>query len=162
MNINEMKEWYAAEVKERMEELGLRPYHMTHKCQLNHEGISGYLKGTVWPNPWSLVPMAETLECCVNDLLGYELPEDTSTFETYRASKMFNNKEEYAHCFAERLVWYLNKRGILLEDLSNRTGFTVKTLKSWTSDFNPKLITTANLLKVCDALNCTPSDILGY
>lgn len=157
-----IKAWYAAEVKERMNEYDLKPYHVAYKCQIRHSAVSNYLSGNVWPNPWSLVLMAELFECCVDDLLGYDTPDDISIFERYQASRMFANKEEYAHCFAERLVGYLNNNDISMEDLSKRSGFTVKTLKTWTNDFNPKLPATSRVLEICSALDCTPSELLGY
>lgn len=156
-----VKDWYAAEVKERMEEAGLRSYHMAYYCQMKHAGIYQYLSGAVIPDPWRLVLMAERLDCCVNDLLGYEDVEDVSVFESCQASVMFADERQYATCLADRLKRYFNERGLTIERVSELTGITVVTIKRWMG-VRPALPQISQFLRLVDALDCTPSDLLGY
>lgn len=156
-----IKEWYATEVKERMEDAGLKPYHMSHLCQIKHDSLHTYLSGKGLPNPWSLVLMAEHLDCCVNDLLGYDEITEVAVFERYLASQMYANEIEYAHCFAHRLERVINESTMGLEGVSERSGYNIRTIKQWLGE-RPKLPRTSQLLQLCEALKCTPTDILGY
>ena len=124
-----VKEWFATEVKERMEELDLRPYHMEYFCHIKHGCIYSYLRGANLPNLWSLVLMAERLDCSVNDLLGFEDPESYNVFEIYEASKMFGDINGYARCFADRLRRHLINRDMTVDDLSSLTGNAVTTIR---------------------------------
>lgn len=156
-----IKEWFARELRERMEDAGLQPYHMPHLCHAKINSVYNYLGGASFPSPWSLVLMAEHLDCCVNDLLGYEEPRDAAVFERYLASRMYANAEEYAHCLADRITRFMNDGGITVDDLSDKTGFNERTIKQWFG-VRPKLPKTAYLLRLCEALDCTPTDLLGY
>lgn len=156
-----VNEWYVAEVKDRMKDAGLRPYHMAYRCQIKHDNVYQYLNGTVMPDPWRLVLMAECFDCCVNELLGYDDVEDVGVFEIHRASEMFADKQQYAICFADRLNRYLDERGLSPEDISTRTGVSNETVKRWISN-RPSLPRFSHFIRLVDALKCTPSDLLGY
>ena len=156
-----IKEYFSREVKTRMEELNLRPYHMSYFCQIKHNSVYGYLNGTLLPNPFSLVLMAEHLECCTDELLGYEPCADDDVFEPFRASKMFANRKEYAHCLGDRLRGYMVNHDITPDELARMADISVEVIKRWTSE-RPTLPRMNELLKVIDALDCKPSELLGY
>lgn len=156
-----IKEYFAAEVHARMDELNLRPYHMSYYCQIKHNSVYGYLNGVMLPNPFSLVLMAEHLECCTDELLGYEVCTNDAVFEPCRASKMFANRKEYAHCLGDRLKGYMLNHDITPDELARKAGISVELIKRWTSE-RPTLPRMNELLRVIDALKCKPSEILGY
>jgi DNA-binding Xre family transcriptional regulator len=159
MDESRIKEWFSIEVRERMEELNLRPYHMAYFCQFKQNSIYQYLNGTIIPDPWRLVLMAEVLECSVNDLLGFD--NDDVRFEKYQASAMFLDDRQFAFCVSDRLERYLRRVDISLGRLSELTGITITTIKRWFG-MRPSLLRTNQLLHICEALNCTPSELLGY
>lgn len=156
----DIRKWFAAELKERMEEAGLRSYHMAYLCRVKQGCFYNYTQGTSLPNLWSLVLMAETLNCNTNDLLGFDSYEDID-YERYEASKMFADENQYALCLGDRLFRYIEKRGITIERLAEITQFNPKTITHWIGN-RPRLMRTSDLLKFCSALDCTPSDLLGY
>ena len=160
LNEKEIKDWFVAEVRERMDDLGLRPYHMSPLCHIKYDSLSTYLSGLALPNPWSLVLMAEHLEASVDELLGYEGLDDVN-YEPYLASAMYRDKEQFATCVSDRLKRYFNKQGLTVDDVSDKTGVSISTLKRWTSS-RPTLPRTWDLLRLCDGLDCTPSELLGY
>ena len=105
--------------------------------------------------------MAEHLEATVNDLLGYDEVDDNQILECYPASKMYRNKIEFSHCFADRFHRYLDRRGMTIEDVAKLSGVTVTTIKKWVGA-RPVLPATYKFLQLCEALECTPSELLGY
>lgn len=160
LNEHEIKTWFAAEVKDRMEDLGLRPYHLPPLCHFKHEYLSGYLHGTSLPNLWSIVLMAEHLDCSVDDLLGFEEYDDI-VYEPYLASQMFSDKEGFAMCVSDRLKRFMRNRGTNIDEVSKKTGVSISTIKKWTAS-RPTLPRTWDFLSFCDALGCSPSELLGY
>lgn len=160
-NEQSIKDWFVAEVRERMDDLGLRPYHMAYFCRMNHNSIHTYLHGASLPNLWVLVLMAEHLDCCVNDLLGFDEVDDPGVFEMYKASTLFYDEKQFAGCFADRIQRYMHNRDITIEELSRRSDISVTTIKRWLSKY-PRLPRTSDFLRICDALDCTPSELLGY
>ena len=161
INEKEIKQRFPIEMRERMEDAGFRPYHMSYFCQTKPSCINEYLQGTALPNLWSLVLMAEYLDCSTNDLFGINVSELELDYERYLASKMFHNEYEFAHCVSDRMMYLIDTKYASLDAFSDRSGIGKDTLKRWTG-LRPKLPRAADLLRVCNALNCTPSDLLGY
>lgn len=156
-----IKEWFAAELRERMEDAELRPYHMAYLCRVKPNSINNYLQGSTLPNLWSLVLMAENLDCTVNDLLGFDEVDDISRLEPYLASAMFPDENRFAACLSDRIVRYMNRNNLTIDDLGSRTQFNTRTIKRWIG-LHPQLPRTSAFLQICDALDCTPSELLGY
>lgn len=161
INKEEILNWFKLEVRDRMNSLGLHPYDMPAKCHMTYENVLNCIGGRSFPNLWSLVLMAERLECTVNDLLGYEEIDDLGVLERPLASKEYRNAVEFSHCFTERIMRYLSDAGISIEEISERTGFKPITVKRWICDIG-HLPKTMQFLQICSALNCTPSELLGY
>lgn len=161
VNEQSIRDWFKVELRERMEENGLRSYHMAYLCRVKPGNISNYLQGSSLPSLWCLILMCENLGCSVNDLLGYEEPECLDFFEKYRATELFDNERQYASCLSERIRRYMSERDTTIAELSERSGFNSRTLSRWLTD-RPQLPRTSDFLQICDALDCTPSELLGY
>lgn len=157
-----IRKWYAEEVKERMEDAGLQPYRIAYLCRVKHENIYGYLQGKPFPKVWNLILLAECLDCSVNDLLGYDEVGDITVYERYLASKTYLDELEYAEHFSKRLLRNMEEQSLLPEQIHKRTGITLSTIEQWISEKPPALPSVMNLLRLADALDCTPSDLLGY
>lgn len=160
--IDEIHTWFVAEVKERMTELDLRPYHLVRLCKIKEDRIDSHLRGDTFPGLFSLVLMAEHLECTVNDLLGFEEIEEIDIYERYLASDMFFTESQYATCLSDRVRRYLEERNMTLAGLAKQTEFRLETVRHWFSKTRPHLPPTVKFLKVCEILECTPSELLGY
>ena len=161
-DIKEVREWYAKEVEERMEDCGLRPYHISAACKISSANVSGYLKGNPFPRLWKLILIAECLDCSVNDLLGYDEVDDPDVYERLLASKTYLGEDEFAVRFGKRLVRLMNEACANINDLHEFTGISLSNVESWTGDKPETLPNVQQLIRICDALDCTPSDLLGY
>lgn len=161
-DIKEVREWYATEVKERMEDCGLRPYHISNICKIESANVSGYLKGNPFPKLWKLILIAECLDCSVNDLLGYDEVEDVGVYERFLASKTYLDEDEFAVRFGRRLSRLMKETCTDSDDLHKFTGISVENIERWICDKPETLPTVLQLIRICDALDCTPSDLLGY
>lgn len=157
-----VKEWFAAELKEKMIEYNLRSYHLTALCKMSEDEVQKCLKGIALPGLFSLVLLADKFECTVNDLLGYDEVEDLDVYEHYSASSMFFAKSQYALCLSERVRRYLEDHYISIPDLADKIDVAPATVRHWFAKAHPTLPTTEKILNICEALNCTPSDLLGY
>lgn len=162
LNIDEVKAWYVAEVNERMEDAGLAPNQIAHLCQLKYEAVYGYLQAKPFPKVWNLILLAECLDCSVNDLLGYDELDDVDVYEKRLASKLYFGELEYAIHFSRRLLRIMEERSLMPEQMRDRTGIGIAKIRDWISDRPESLPSVLNLLRLADALNCTPSDLLGY
>lgn len=158
----DVRKWYAEEVKERMEDAGLEPYRVAYLCRVKHENIYGYLQGKPFPRTWNLILLAECLDCSVNDLLGYDEIDDVEVYEKHLASKMYLDELDYASHFSRRLLRVMSEQSLLPEQIHDRTGIGLSALENWISERPEGLPSVLNLLRLSDALNCTPSDLLGY
>ena len=157
-----IRKWFASEVKDRMDEMDLRPDHLLSLCNINERDIQSCLNGTVLPSLYSLVLLSDHLDCTVNDLLGFEEIEEVEVYEQYSASDIFFNELQYAVLLGERVRRYLDGRCVTMVDLAKKAGITAPNLRYWFSKTKPHLPTTENLIRICDALKCTPSELLGY
>lgn len=157
-----VKEWFAAELKEKMIEYNLRSYHLTALCKMSEDEVQKCLKGTALPGLFSLVLLADRFECTVNDLLGYDEVEDLDVYEHYSASSMFFAKSQYAVCLSDRVHRHLEYRDISIPDLAAKLDVAAATIRHWFAKTHPTLPGAEKFLNICDALNCTPSDLLGY
>lgn len=157
-----VSKWFAAELRERMEECGFRPYHLTSLCKMGEGEIYQCLGGTALPDVFSLILLADYLDCTVNDLLGYDEVESSAAYEQYTASDMFFTESQYAACLSDRVRRYLQDRAMSITDLAAKTGFKEPTLRRWFAKTHPQLPGISKFLKICEALDCTPSDLLGY
>lgn len=159
---NKVRDWFAQEVKERMEDAGLAPHQMAYYCRVKHEQISGYLQGRPFPKTWNLILLAECLDCSVNDLLGFDELEDINSYERLLASKTYLGEYEFSEHFKNRLIRCMNEVDVSAEELKKRTGIGKKTIEEWFEETRFALPNVLNLLRIADALDCTPSDLLGY
>ena len=161
INEKEIKQRFPLEMRERMEYAGLRPYHIPYYCHCKPSAVDNYLQGSCLPNLWSLVLMAEHLDCTVNELFGIDIIDIEMEYERHLASKMFSNSFDFAYCVADRMVYLINEKFDSLDEFSRHSTITKDAINRWTGS-HPKLPRTSDLIRVCNALNCTPSDLLGY
>ena len=122
--------------------------HTVHSCR----------SGERFPNPWQMTLLAEYFDCTVNELLGFQIVE-----EPYRksASRMFPGENHFAEYIANRIIQRTYEVDVTLEEMSSRTGIGADTIRQSLCRW-PKLPKMAYLIAIADALDCTPSELLGY
>lgn len=154
-------DYFSKQLNERMKELGIKIWYMAYYCEIEEYVLRKCLRKERLPNPWNLILMAEVLNCTVNDLLGYEHFRKTNKTP---ASGICMAQKHIIHHISSEIINRMNELGMSYEDLSEIADISVGTIKSWispnASSFSKK--STFTILRICDALDCTPSDLLGY
>lgn len=161
VNIKAVKQQFAEELNRRMEDEGLTAKELAEYCHITESKVNFCLQLGSLPDPWTLIFMADCLWCTVNDLLGYGCLNDPGELSQCQASEFFENKREYATCFSSKLRRHMNEKGLSIEDLASCADVNIHALRQWIS-VTPSIPQTPDLLRLADALNCTPSDLLGY
>ena len=103
--------------------------------------------------------MAELFNCTVNDLLGYRY---FRRVQNGLARSIPQAKIRIAKSMWNKIDDSLASKHINHIQLAERIGVSFKTLETWFKMPNEKYPKTIVFLRICDALDCTPSDLLGY
>ena len=158
-----IRQWFSKELRRRMNEEEVKPRDMSYYCRVSPNVLGNYLQGKSFPKPWTLAIIADFLCTTTNELLDFDEADDDSLVK-YEVLSIFEDEEEFSMHVRNRIEEQMNKSHIGLEELSEMTGFTVHTIKRWLgcNGKQPELPRTSDLLILCDALDCTPSDLLGY
>lgn len=163
LDIDKNKDWFIQELSERLEDEGLLIRDVANHCQISQDRMNNYMQGRALPNPYVLAIMADFLSCTVNDLLGYyEADEDELVgFDPLRT---FEDEDEFMIHIRNRLEERMLAEDMIAKELAEKSGSNTHTIKYWLGKLKrqPHLIRTSDLLRLADALNCTPSDLLGY
>ena len=156
-------EWFGKELSERMEDEKLSPSLLAYYSRLTPEKLYNYRQGKAFPKLWNLALLASYLGITVNELLDYDEPDDDSLVQ-YDPFDIFEDEYEFAMHVHNRVSYAMSDAKLDIFELAERTGFTRATIRKWFgfNDKSPELPRTADFLEICDALDCTPSDILGY
>ena len=129
-------------------------------CRTSEANILFYKNGDRLPNPWYLVLIAEYFECTVNEMLG--LGSSHSMKRSYnKASETFSSRYPFEVYLSNNIKSRMNETGIDVITLSNYSGVHVNTIRIWTGN-HPRLPRITQFIQLCGALDCTPTDLLGY
>lgn len=163
ISIEETREWLAKTLREELEFHGLTLSDVSRDCMLNRNKLNNYIQGRSLANPYILIKLADYFECTVNDLLDFDEPDDDALLG-YDPSDIFEDEDEFMMHIRNRMEQRMLEEHVSIKDLSEKTGFNKHTIKYWLGmlKHRPTLIRTSDLLCICDALDCTPSDLLGY
>lgn len=163
ISIEDTREWFAKTMREEMDFHELTLSDVSRDCMIDRNKLNNYVQARSLPNPYVLSKLADYFECTVNDLLDFDEPDDDSLLG-YDLSYIFEDEDEFVMHIRNRIEQHMLDSRISITDLSERTGFNKHTIKYWLGMLKkqPTLIRTSDLLRICDALDCTPSDLLGY
>lgn len=162
INKDEIMRVFGERFTQYMVEHDLRDVNMARLLNMSSMNIPAYKNGTRLPNPWYLVLIAEKFDCIVNDLLGYDGYYIKNNFEREPATKKFSSINRYEIYFRDRLAGMMNIRDVSASELAVLVDKTEDTVRNTWLGNCPRLPDINNLLRICDALDCTPSDLLGY
>lgn len=162
LNKNEVMKTFGKRFTRYMVEHDLRDVDMARLLNMSSMNMPAYRNGTRLPNPWYLVLIAEKFDCTVNELLGYSPYYIKYTHARKPATKTFTSINRYEVYFRDRLVEMMRARNIDATELAILVDKAETTVQNTWLGSRPRLPDINNLLRICDALDCTPSDLLGY
>lgn len=154
---NDIRTHFVEYVKCCMAEMDIRMWYVAYYSEICEATLRKYLKDAKLPSPTVLIKMADLFECSVNDILGYEHFEgkpltqpfdsgrDTSRVGQYFVFEVTNRMKENRMCFSDLAAYSFTPE--------------VKLYKCLNTCILPDTLT---ILRLADALDCTPSDLLGY
>lgn len=147
---------FANELNDRMESKGVEARQLTLAIRTSYINVYSYRTGKSFPDLYTLFLIAERLECTVDELLGYR-----SNIRRRPEIKGYRSEEEFADYVRLRLVEHMKLRSVDPKELAKRTGISSSTIDMYLSVHRwvPRV---PELLRICDALDCTPSELLGY
>lgn len=163
ISIEETRVWFAQTMREQMDFHDVSLSDVSRDCLINRNKLNNYVQGRSLPNPYILIKLANYFECTVNEMLDFDEPDDDSLLG-YDPFDIFEDEEEFMAHIRNRIERYMLDIHMSIKELSEKTGFNTHTIKYWLGMLKrrPSFIRTSDFLRICDALDCTPSDLLGY
>ena len=163
VDLDETRDWFVKELRDLIEYEGLRICDVAEHCGISTDRLNNYLQGRSLPNPYILSVLADLLSCTTNDLLDFDEP-DEDELVGYDPLDMFEDTDEFMMHIRNRIERHMRDNKVSIAELSEQTGFNKHTIKYWLGmlKHQPTLIRTSDLIRIADALDCTPSDLLGY
>ena len=151
---------FAIELDKLMDDNGVTYRQVALAARVTRGSMIHYKSGNAFPELYSLVLMADYLNCNVDDLLGY-IPNHAEVGRRIEANDRFRNKDDFADYFRLRLYECMRENAVDANELARRASVSSNTIDMYLS-VHRWLPRTSDFLHICDALNCTPSELLGY
>lgn len=149
----EIREHFAESLKQGTEEHDLRLWYVAYYADTSEGFLRSCLKLKKLPRLDSLILIAELFQCTVNELLGFKLVDVESRTEPFNPGL---DTQYVVNYFVRELL----KRDFEWDKFQfNEHGMDVDFKRCIRARRFPS---TDALLQICDALDCTPSDLLGY
>ena len=160
MIINEtyVKRMISQNLREYINNNEFSMWYIAYYSEVSETTLRNYLKEKSIPSVIVLIKIAELFECSVNDLLGYDHRE---FIRRERIFDSYIDSPNVVAYFWDKVEQYMKEKRIF--------GLEALALESFMSSYTlifdkengvlPKLV---NIIKLCDTLDCTPSDLLGY
>ena len=152
---------FTRELCECLQSSGMTYRELAFNARCVPSRVQAYLRGKNFPNLWALALMADSLGCRVDDLLGYKRKATSDLLRTYSPFERFTNEFDFALYFKECLKNQMLKQNMDQEKLAEFTGISERLIYQYLSPGYP-MPHVAQVLMICSALDCTPSDLLGY
>lgn len=157
VNENNVKQHFIEYVSRAMIDMDIRPWYVAYYSEICDSTFRVYMRGDRLPRVTALIRMSDLFECSINELLGYgyfESPNQGHFFDSGRETR------KVADYLFEQVRNRMEEKDISISELASRIELSEPTLQGY---FNrPSLPDTSIILRLADALKCTPSDLLGY
>lgn len=128
-------------------------------ARVTRESMSRYKNGVCFPHLWTMALIADYLKCSVSELLGYS--DSLSLSHEYNAAKLYTNEDIFIDYFRDRLRQQMRIEHVSSEQLAEKSCLPLKDVEMYLSVHRwvPRV---PEFLAICSALDCTPSELLGY
>lgn len=140
-----------------MEDRGIRPWYVAYYSEMQDSAFRSCLKGARLPNPISLIMIAELFECSVNDLLGCKSVDVEPRNHIFDSGLERQYVGEY---FINQVERFMKDKGVSVSELAIVCECSENTILNYIS--NNIIPDTPAILRICNALKCTPSELLGF
>ena len=150
---------FAENLNKRMEIKGITYRQVAFAAKVSKGSVVHYRLGNCFPKLWTLVLIADYLECGVGELLGY--PSMLAIDHKYNATELYTNEDVFMDYFRDRLDQMMRIQHVSPEELADKSGCSVDTIDMYLS-IHRWIPQVPDFLNLCDALDCTPSELLGY
>ena len=164
INEQAIKDHFAKELRIRMAASDIKSSVLSNECLIKSSALSKCRHGAALPNPWQLALMANYFGCVADELLG------TTNFKrtfmpglrsVYLDVESCPGENHYAEHLARNIAYRMDLLDFDIELLSKHTKIGVETIEKILGRW-PELPRTIYLIRIAEALKCTPSDLLGY
>lgn len=157
VNETEIKNHFNEYVTRCMTEMEIRPWYVAYYSEICDGTFRDYMRGVRLPRPTALIRMADLFECSINELLGY------GYFDSPNRGHFFDSgletRKVAAYLFDE-VKHRMKEMNLTMSELASRADLSENTIAGYFE--RPQLPDTSIILRLADALDCTPSDLLGY
>lgn len=150
---------FSEELRHIMQDKNVTHRQVALAARVTRERMSRYKNGVCFPDLWTLVLIADYLKCSVSELLGYS--DRLSLEHSYNAGKLYTNEDIFIDYFRDRLRQQMRIERINSEQLAERSEIPLKTIEMYLS-VHRWIPHVPEFIAICSALDCTPSDLLGY
>lgn len=150
---------FSEELNRLMQDRNVTYRQVALAARVTRTQMSRYKSGACFPDLWTLVLIADCLKCSVSELLGYS---DSLPMEhRFNASELYTNEDIFADYFRDRLQQRMRSEHVNSQQLSAKSGISINHIEMYVSVHRwvPRI---SEFLCICSALECTPSDLLGY
>ena len=159
VNVRDVRITFAEELNTRMQEKGVTYRQTALAAGVTKGAFIHYKSGNCFPELFTLIRIANYLNCSVDSLLGYR--SDGRLRLNTDIGGGFFNEDKFKDYFRERFATMLKRARMSVDELTCKSLVSIETIEMYLSVHRwvPQV---PDLLRICDALDCTPSDLLGY
>lgn len=150
---------FSEELQHIMQDKNVTYRQVALAVRVTRERMSRYKNGVCFPDLWTLVLIADYLKCSVSELLGYS--DCLYSKHNYNAGELYTNEDIFIDYFRDRLLQQMRIERINSEQLAERSEIPLKAIEMYLP-IHRWVPHVSDSLAICDALNCTPSELLGY
>ena len=159
VNIRNVKITFAEELNSRIQERGATYRQAALAVGVTKGAFVHYKSGNCFPELFVLISIANYLNCSVDELLGYT--SNWSMCLNENIHNDFSNEDEFKDYFRERLKFMMIEKNLGVNELARKSRISIDTIEMYLS-IHRWVPCVPDLLYLCEALDCTPSDLLGY
>lgn len=151
--------YFGRELSDRIKTRELPLDYIAKYCRISMSSLKECLRGERLATPWQLILMAEELHCTVNDLLGFGYFYNGGA---QRASNIPQGEYRVAERMWDEIIQRMNESDMTPDEMAEYAGVHLTTMRTWLGGSHNSFPKTFPLIRIADALDCTPSDLLGY
>ena len=149
INIRNVLITFAEELNKKIEKKGVTYRQVAFAARVTKGSMVHYKSGNCFPELYTLILIADYLECSVNELLGYSdylLLEHNNDLED-----ILQNEDTFSDYFLDRLIQCMKTRNVSAKKLFESTGIALNIIEMYLS-IHRWIPRVPDFLLICDAL----------